>query len=94
MNNYDQTLEAEENENEEDTSKFLDEIVRKRPISTQSLGDCPSIKDDDDDKKEMNGVAKGRGQGISTPIPTTATQTTNILLNNRNNANNNNNKQK
>ena len=61
MNNYHQTLEAEESkdENEEDTSKLLDEIVRT--ISTQSLGDCPSITDDDDDKKEMNGVAKGRG---------------------------------
>ena len=63
MNNYHQTLEAEESkdENEEDTSKLLDEIVRKRTMSTQSLGDCPPIKDDDDDKKEMNGVAKGRG---------------------------------
>ena len=63
MNNYHQSLEAEENKDEDeedDTSKRFDEIVRKRTLSGQSNGDSPSTKDDDD-KNKMNGVAKGKG---------------------------------
>ena len=63
MNNYHQSLEAEENKDEDeedDTSKRFDEIVRKRTLSDQSNGDSPSTKDDDD-KNKMNGVAEGKG---------------------------------
>ncbi|CAB4004432.1 multidrug resistance-associated 5 [Paramuricea clavata] len=67
INNYHQRLEAEENEDEdeeEDTSKLLEEIVRKRTLSTQSIGDnqpnATEEKKEMNDESKMNGVEKGK----------------------------------
>ena len=55
-------MEAEENEDkedEEDTSKILEQIVKKRTLSTQSNGDNEqSILEE---QKEMNGETKING---------------------------------
>ena len=60
-------MEAEENEDEEeDTSRPLEDIVRKRTLSTQSNGDSqPNTteeKKEMNDKSKMNGVEKGKGR--------------------------------
>jgi hypothetical protein len=60
-------LEAEENEDEEeDTSRPLEDIVRKRTLSTQSNGDSqPNTteeKKEMNDKSKMNGVEKGKSR--------------------------------
>ncbi|CAB3994524.1 multidrug resistance-associated 5 isoform X1 [Paramuricea clavata] len=67
INNYHQRLEAEENEDEdeeENTSKLLEEIVRKRTLSTQSIGDnqpnATEEKKEMNDESKMNGVEKGK----------------------------------
>jgi hypothetical protein len=69
INNYHQRLEAEENEDEdeeEDTSKLLEEIVRKRTLSTQSIGEsqpnATEEKKEMNDESKMNGVEKGKGR--------------------------------
>lgn len=63
-------MEAEQNEDkdvEEDTSKILEQIVRKRTISAQSNGDS-ELNVTDEEKKmngesKMNGEKKGKGIG-------------------------------
>ncbi|XP_028400740.1 multidrug resistance-associated protein 5-like [Dendronephthya gigantea] len=68
VQSYNQTLEAEENEDyvddDEDTSKILEQIVRKRTLSAQSIGDCqPSIAEEMEEINEepkMNGVEKSK----------------------------------
>ena len=53
-------MEAEEHEDEEeDTSALLEEIVRKRTLSAQSNGD--SQTNATEEKKEMNGESKING---------------------------------
>lgn len=62
-------MEAEESEDcdddEEDTSKILEQIVRKRTLSAQSIGENqPTItekKEKMNEEPKMNGVEKGKG---------------------------------
>lgn len=70
VQSYNQKLEGEKNEDgaddEDDTSKLLDEIVRKRTVSTQSNGDIQANQAAEEKKEingesEMNGVNKGKG---------------------------------